>query len=84
MISRLAQLRAWLGGPGDPIDAALVLVSGLRSDIAAFKARLAETPDAIAAMRETSGKARCSPQPGRSRTPVRTPGYGRQARRRAR
>jgi hypothetical protein len=43
MIFRHAQLSAWLGQKADPIAAALVLVAGLKSDIAALKTRLMET-----------------------------------------
>jgi hypothetical protein len=65
---------AWLGTKADPIAAALVLVIGLKSDIAAFKIGLAETRAAIAALRDAWSRAEPLARSRRRKSPVRTIG----------
>jgi hypothetical protein len=58
MIFRRAQFIAWFATNPEPIEAALALVCGLKSDIRALKIRLAETRAAIAALREAWSRTR--------------------------
>jgi hypothetical protein len=74
MIFRHAQLSAWVGRKADPVAAAIVLASGLKSDIAALKTRLMETRAAIAALREAWSRTRPPARSRRGRSSVRIVG----------
>ena len=67
MLFRRAQLNAWFDRKPDSIAVALALMSGLQSDIAAFRCAVAETRAAIAALREAWSR---TPPSARSRRAV--------------